>query len=127
MNRRSKLVALTLAVMLLALEATALSPCLLHMPATKKDVPHCHMMSAHASPVSVQEAPARASCCDMSAGKPTPVSLPPVPNDSVIGVAPTLTVSALDVPLITVAVEPTEPSARASGSAPQALLCTFLI
>jgi len=44
--------------------------------------PHCPMMSGHASSDTVQEAPASGSCCQVSAARPTPASMPQVPTNS---------------------------------------------
>jgi len=126
MTWRFKLVASGLVLILLAMPLSALGSCLWHMAPTEHCTPHCPMMSGHAPSFSIQEALTNDSCCRVSAARPTPVSMPRAPNVSGY-VAPTFTVSVLDVPAIPTNAEPPDPLARASCPSLQSVFCTFLI
>jgi len=124
---RFKLVALALMMTLLAMPMSALAHCWLHIATAKDCRPHCPMMGMQAPSTTVQAAPANTSCCQVSAAKPIPSSMPQSPSDSGARVAPTLSASALDVPTTVTKAEPPDPLARASGLSLQAAFCTFLI
>jgi hypothetical protein len=124
---RFKLVATALATILLAMPMSALASCWWHMSAAEKCKPHCPMMSGHTSSVSVQEAPANGSCCQISAARPTPASIPQAPSASDSRVAPIFIASALDIPAVVTKAEPPDPLARASCPSLQSVFCTFLI
>ena len=126
MTWQFKLVALGLALILLAMPLSALGSCWLHMSPVEHCTPHCPMMSANAPSVNVQEAPANNSCCRVSAARPTPVSVAQIPSVSGY-VAPTVTVSVLDVPTVLTKAEPPDPFAHASCLSLQSVFCTFLI
>lgn len=127
MTGHSKLVALALAIILLALPAAALSSCWLHMAGTEKCNPDCPMMKAHLSPVSIHQAPMGNSCCQISSGKPVQPSGPPAPTNVSIRVSPAANASVPNV--VSVAVRAFLPDLlpRISGSSLQAALCTFVI
>ena len=127
MTWRFKLVASALVMILLAMPTSALASCWLHMAAAKDCTPHCPMMSGHAPSVTLQAAPANASCCQVSAARPTPASLPQAPGGSGAGVAPTFSALTLDSPIELTQAEPADPVARASCPSPQSVFCTFLI
>jgi hypothetical protein len=127
MTWRSKSVALALAVTLLAMPATALASCWLHMTEAEHCRPHCPMISGHTPSATVNSAPSSTSCCQVSAAKPTPAWMPQTPSGSGARVTPTLSASALDAPTTVTEAEPPDPLARASGLSLQAAFCTFLI
>lgn len=127
MTSRFKLVAAGLVMVMLAMPASALASCWWNMASAEHCVPHCPMMSGHAPSVTIQEAPADGSCCQVSAAKPTPPSIPQAPTDSGARVAPTLRVSTLDGPVALTQSEPPDPLARASCPSLQSVFCTFLI
>ena len=127
MTWRIKLVASGLVLILLAMPLSALGSCLWNMVPAEHCTPHCPMMTGHASSDTVQEAPANGSCCQVSAAKPTPASMPQAPTDSSTGMAPTLYVSTLDAPSAVVEFHPPDLTIRASAPSPQAVLCTFLV
>ena len=127
MTWRFKFVASALVVILLAMPLSALGSCLWHMAPAEHCTPHCPMMSGQAPSFSIQEASADGSCCQVSAAKPTPASMPQAPTDSSTGMATTLHVSTLDAPSEVVEFHPPDLSIRASGPSPQAVLCTFLV
>ena len=126
MTLRFKLVATALAVTLLAMPMSALTSCWWHMGAAEKCKPHCPMMSGHEPSVTIQETPGNSSCCQMSAAKPTPASIPKAPTGSA-GVTPSLTVSTLNAPVAQIQTSPPDPLARASCPSLQSVFCTFLI
>jgi hypothetical protein len=128
MTWRFKLVAAALAVTLLAMPMSALTSCWWHMSAAEKCTPHCPMMSGHDPSVTIQAAPANGSCCQVSAAKPTPASVPQVPPGSgALGLTPTLSVSTLDAPVALTQTSPPDPLARTSCPTLQSVFCTFLI
>jgi hypothetical protein len=127
MTWRFKLVASALVIILLAMPLSALASCLWQMAATEHCTPHCPMMSGHVPSVTTQQAPANGSCCQVSAAKPTPTSVPQAPSGRRGIVAPTLNTSTLDAPAALSQAEPPDPLARASCPSPQSVFCTFLI
>lgn len=127
MTWRIKLVAAGLVLILLAMPLSALGSCLWHMVPAEHCTPHCPMMSGHAPSASIQEASANGSCCQVSAARPTPASMPQVPTNSSTGVAPTFSSSMLDVPSAVVEFHPPDLTIRVSVPSPQAVLCTFLV
>ena len=127
MTWRFKLVASALVMILLAMPLSALGACLWHMAPSEHCTPHCPMMSGQAPSFSIQEASADSSCCQVSAAKPTPVSVPQAPSGSTIGAAPTFSVSTLDTPSRVVELQPPDLTIRTSVPSPQAILCTFLV
>ena len=127
MTWRFKLVASALVMVVLAMPASALVSCWWHMAQDEHCTPHCPMMSEHAPSVTMQEAPADGSCCQVSAARPTPASMPQAPTGSGAGVTPTLNVSTLDAPVALIQEKPPDPLARASCPSLQSVFCTFLI
>ena len=128
MTWRFKLVAAALAVTTLAMPMSAMTSCWWHMSAAEKCKPHCPMMSGHEPSPSIQEVPGNGSCCQVSAAKPTPASVPQAPTGSgPLGVAPSLNVSTLDAPIAPIETSPPDPLARASCPSLQSVFCTFLI
>ncbi len=127
MTWRFNLVASALVVILLAMPLSALGSCLWHMAPAEHCTPHCPMMSGQAPSFSIQEASADGSCCQVSAAKPTPASVPQAPTGRSTGVAPTFSVSTLDAPSAVVEFHPPDLTIRASAPSPQAVLCTFLV
>jgi hypothetical protein len=128
MTWRFKLVAAALAIILLAMPMSALTSCWWHMSAVEKCKPHCPMMSAHEPSVTIQETPGNSSCCQVSAAKPTPVSIPQAPTGSgAAAVTPTLSVSTLDAPAALTQASPPDPLARVYCPSLQSVFCTFLI
>jgi hypothetical protein len=128
MSWRLKLVAMLLAFTALAMPASALPLCWMHMPAAQKCAPHCPMMAGHDSSVSVIQALDLSSCCRISAAKPTPTTLPQVPTSTFAGVLSQRTASSADVPAEAHAPSPPRdliPDSPFPGL--QAVLCTFLI
>lgn len=123
MTLRSKLVAGTLAITLIASSAVALVSCWFHGPAIAKHATHCQMMSEDRGLVSIQNILTGAVCCGRSV--PTPVTQEP--SRSVKEGTPTSGVSIVDVPLVTVGVSWINRPVRASGPHLQAILCVFLI
>lgn len=127
MTYRFNLVASGLILILLATPLSALGSCLWHMMPVEHCTPHCPMMSGPASSATIQEAPANGSCCQVSAAKPTPASMPQATTDSGTGVAPTFSISTLDAPSRVAEFKPPDLTIRASAPSPQAVLCTFLV
>jgi hypothetical protein len=98
------------------------------MSAAEKCKPHCPMMGGHEPSVTIQETPGNSSCCQVSAAKPTPASIPQAPTGSgAAGVTPTLSVSTLDAPVALTQGSPPDPLARVSCPSLQSVFCTFLI
>jgi hypothetical protein len=128
MTWRFKLVASALVMMLLAMPLSALGSCLWHMTPVEHCTPHCPMMkmSAEAPSVTIQAAPADNSCCQVSAARPTPASMPQAPSGSGY-VAPTFTASVLDVPAVLTKAEPPDPLTQTLCPSLQSVFCTFLI
>lgn len=128
MTWRFKLVAAALAVTLWAMPMSAMTSCWWHMSAAEKCKPHCPMMSGHEPSVTLQKASGNSSCCQVSAAKPTPASIPQAPTGSgSADVAPSLTVSTLDAPVAPIQTSSPDPLARASCPSMQSVFCTFLI
>ena len=127
MTWRLKLVSSALVAILLAMPLSALGSCLWNMAPAEHCTPHCPMMSGHSPSASMQEASANGSCCQVSAAKPTPASMPQAPTASSTGVAPTLSISTLDAPSAVVEFHPPDLTVRASAASLQAILCTFLV
>jgi hypothetical protein len=127
MTWRFKFVAWALVMVVLAMPVSALGSCWLHMAAAKHGTPHCPMMSGHAPSITFQEAPTHGSCCQVSAARLTPASMPQAPGASGSRVAPTFNASALDIPAVLAKAEPPDPLAHASCPSSQSVLCTFLI
>jgi len=123
MTLRSKLVASTLAITLIALPAMALVSCWFHGPAIAKHSTHCQMMGEYRRLVVVQNILTGDACCYRSV--PTPVTQEP--SHSAEEGTPTSGVSIVDVPLVTVGVSWIKRPVRASGLHLQAILCVFLI
>ena len=127
MTWRFKLVASALVMLLLAMPLSALGACLWHMAPSEHCTPHCPMMRGRTPSFSIQEASSDGSCCQVSAAKPTQVSLALAPSASNFGVAPASSVSTLDAPSAVVEFHPPDLIIRASAPSPQAILCTFLV
>jgi len=127
MTWRFKLVASALVMILLATPLSALGTCWLYMTPVEHSTPHCPMMTmrTHAPSITIQSA-ANHSCCRVSAARPTPAFMAQAPSVSSY-VAPTFSVSALDIPAILTKAEPPDPLARASSPSLQSVFCTFLI
>jgi hypothetical protein len=126
MSLRSK-VAAALAITLLALPAVALASCSLHRSVIAKNTAACQMMNKHLVLASVQNAFSGAGCCELSSGEPVPISLVQARGSSADGIAPTSSVSIIDIPSIVVGTAPRMLPIRPSGPALQATLCVFLI
>lgn len=127
MTWRFKIVAFALAITLLAMPMSALTSCWWHMSATEKCTPHCPMMSGHEPSTTIQEAPSNGSCCQVSAAKLPPASMPQAPSASGSRLAPTFIALALDIPAVLTKAEPPDPLARALRPSSQSVFCTFLI
>src|SRR5581483_1391221 len=124
---RFKVVTSGLVLILLAMPLSALGSCLWHMAPAEHCTPHCPMMSGHAPSFNIQAASADGSCCQVSAAKPTPASVPQAPSGGSIGVVPTFRVSTLDTPSAVMEFQPPGLTIRASAPSPQAVLCIFLV
>ena len=124
---RFKLVASVLVMILPAMPISALASCWWHMATAEDCTPHCPMMSGHAPSLSVEQAPANSSCCQVSAPGPAPASMPQAPSGSSVSVALTLSALTLDAPIALTQAEPVDPVARASSPSLQSVFCTFLI
>jgi hypothetical protein len=127
MRSCSKVVAFVTAVVLLMVPAAAWSSCWLHMAKAEKCTPHCPMMKAQSSPVSISETSAAMSCCQVSSGKPEELPVPSTPVVTGIPVSPTTHVSILDAVTFTVRAEFPDFLSRMFVPSLQASLCTFLI
>jgi len=128
MTWRVKIVAFALTITLLAMPMSALTSCWWHMSAAEKCTPHCPMMSGHEPLLANQAAPANGSCCQVSAFRQTPASMPQAPTGAgALGVTPTLAVSTLDAPVAPTQASPADPLARAACPTLQSAFCTFLI
>ena len=114
-------------MILLAMPLSALGSCLWHIAPSEHCTPHCPMMSGNSPSAGILEASANGSCCQVSAAKPTPASMPQAPTASSTGVAPTLSISTVDAPSAVVEFHPPDLTIRASVPSPQAVFCTFLI
>ena len=122
MSLRSKLAAVTLAVMLIVLPVAALASCGLH-PTDGNPATDCQMMSKHFGLASIQNAVPVGACCDLSSGKPVPAAMVQAPRGTLDGVAPAPSVSSVDVPSITAIARPITPPLRAFAADLQAILC----
>ena len=126
MTLRSKVAAMTLAVTILIVPSAALATCWSHQPSIGKGSSECQM-TRHIAAESIQQATAPTLCCELSSGTPVPASVAQAPSGIVDGITPTLVIPSVDVPSVMAEALPMEPIVRASGSALQAILCTFLI
>jgi hypothetical protein len=121
----SKFAVVVLVLAVLAMPAAALVSCWAP-PMMSAGCPLCPAMT-HNPGTAVQEAPAGASCCDISSGKPAPASVLQAPTTtSLLAPAPSAVV-AVSVAAPARVDHPTDQGSASPPASPQAVLCTFLI
>jgi hypothetical protein len=120
--RRSKITAFALMLALLVTPAVALSAC----RASAANAHDCCPAAASTHPSdSVQTSPAR-SCCELTSGKPAPVTSQAPANASAAVLRPVQAVATL-APVFVDARRRSEASPPLPVPSSQAVLCTFLI
>ena len=124
---RSRLVALTLALTMLALPAAALSSCRLLSAGTSDSHPCCPTLHGKAPLSSLREAPMDEPCCQVSNSKPEQQSSLPSPSSNGVEVTPAAGTSSVEGPATTGYPNFADLLFRPPTSSPQAVLCTFLI
>ena len=132
MNLIVKSVALALAITLLAAPAAALSECWTSSDEVQHGCPPgcpmMAMMNAHQTPDTVQAVPSGTTCCEVSSGKPTPITQLQVPTSgSRAAVTPAVSSDAFTAAPVPASTHPPGPTPALPPSSPQAVLCTFLI
>jgi hypothetical protein len=124
---RSRLVALTLAINMLALPAAALSSCRLLSVGTSDSHPCCPTVHGGAAITSLHQAPMEEPCCQVSSSKPEQQSSLPAPSSRGVKVTPAVGTSSVEGPATTEHRSFAELLFRPLSSSRQAVLCTFLI
>jgi hypothetical protein len=124
---RTRLVALTLAITMLALPVAALSSCRLLSAGTSDSHPCCPTVRGGAPITSLHQAPMEEPCCQVSSSKPEQQSGLATPTNNALEVIPAATSSSVEVPSVVFRTHLVELLFRPPSAFPQAVLCTFLI
>jgi hypothetical protein len=123
---RFKFVCIALLITPLVLPVATLSACWLPMPAMQGMAMGDAGMTAN-MPISIQQGPTIASCCQLSAVSAPPASVPRAPEYGATGLTTTLSTSVLEVRPADTTAERVKAQPRGTRPSLQATLCVFLI
>jgi hypothetical protein len=127
MTRRSKLVSVSMATLLFVLPLAGLSACSIPMPAMRSMTIDGSDMAVGMPPVSIQQGPLNASCCQLSVALTSPVSVVGPPERGATSIVTMSSPMAPTVRPVAARAEFAGAQPRGSGRSLQAVLCVFLI
>jgi hypothetical protein len=127
MTRIVKFVALVASIAVFVMPAATMPLHCVLMAPSGGDAHPCHMMGMTSSANQITTAPSDHSCCQVSAARPEPITVPRAPAGSGIVVPLTLLAFLSDLPAVPALREAFDWNVQSPGGPPQAVLCTFLI